>query len=35
MKEEKFKVINFIRELVLTVDKELENYPQKDIEIKK
>lgn len=34
MKEEKFKVINFIRELVLTVDKELENYPKKEIEIK-
>ena len=34
MKEEKFKVINYIRELVLTVDKELENYPKKDIEIK-
>lgn len=34
MKEEKFKVINYIRELVLNVDKNLENFPKKDIEIK-
>lgn len=34
MKEEKFKVIQFIRELILKVDKELENFPKKDIEIK-
>lgn len=34
MKEEKFRVIQFIRELILKVDKELENYPQKDVEIK-
>lgn len=34
MKEEKFKVIQFIRQLILVVDNELENYPKKDIEIK-
>ena len=34
MKEDKFKVIQFIRELILKVDKELENFPKKDIEIK-
>ena len=34
MKEEKFKVIQFIRELILRVDTELDNFPKKDIEIK-
>ena len=34
MKEEKFKVINFIRELIIYLDKYLENFPKKDIEIK-
>lgn len=34
MKEEKFKVINFIRQLILVIDKELENFPKKDLEIK-
>lgn len=34
MKEEKFRVIQFIRELILKVDKELENFPKKDVEIK-
>lgn len=34
MKEEKFKVINFIRDLVIYIDKYLENFPKKDIEIK-
>ena len=34
MKEEKFKVINFIRELIVYIDKYLENFPKKDIEIK-
>lgn len=34
MKEEKFKVINYIRNLVLNVDNNLENFPKKDIEIK-
>jgi hypothetical protein len=34
MKEEKFKVIQFTRELILAVEKELDNFPKKDIEIK-
>lgn len=34
MKTEKFQVINFIRELIIYIDKYLENFPRKDIEIK-
>ena len=34
MKQEKFKVINFIMELIVTIDKELINFPKKDIELK-
>ncbi len=34
MKEEKFKVIQFIRELILSIDKEMDNFPKKDIELK-
>lgn len=34
MKEEKFKVIDFIRELIINIDKNLENFPKKDIELK-
>ena len=34
MKEEKFKVINFIRELVVYIDKYMDNFPRKEIEIK-
>lgn len=34
MKEEKFKVINFIRNLVLNLDNLLDNFPRKDIELK-
>lgn len=34
MKEEKFKIIQFIREFILSVNKELSNFPKKDIEIK-
>lgn len=34
MKEEKFKVIQLIRELILHIDKNLDNFPKKDIEIK-
>ena len=34
MKEEKFKIIQFIRELIIIVDVELDNFPKKDIEIK-
>ncbi len=34
MKTEKFKVLQFVRELILTIDKEMENFPKKDIELK-
>ena len=34
MKEEKFKVIEFIRKLILAIDNELNNFPKKDIELK-
>ena len=34
MKEEKFKVINFTRDLLIIINTELDNFPKKDIEIK-
>ena len=34
MKEEKFKVVNFIREFIVLVDSKLDNFPKKDIELK-
>lgn len=34
MKIEKFKIIQFIRELILIIDKEMDNFPKKDIELK-
>ena len=34
MKAEKFKVIELIRELIIAIDKEMANYPKKDIELK-
>ena len=34
MKEEKIQVINYIRNLIIVIDKELSNFPKKDIEIK-
>ena len=34
MRAEKFKVIDFIREIIVDVDKEMDNFPKKDIEIK-
>lgn len=34
IKEEKFKVIQFIRELIVYIDRNLDNFPKKDIEIK-
>lgn len=34
MKQEKFKIINFIRELIVYIDYNLDNFPRKDIEIK-
>lgn len=35
MKEEKFKILQFIREFIVRTEKELESFPKKDIEIKK
>lgn len=34
MKEEKFKVIDFIRELIVYMDLHLQNFPRKEIELK-
>ena len=34
MKIEKFKIIQFIRDLILTIDKQMNNFPKKDIELK-
>lgn len=34
MKSEKFKILQFIREFILMVDKYMDNYPKKDIELK-
>ena len=34
MKEEKFKIIQYIRELILSIDDNLDNFPKKDIELK-
>lgn len=34
IKEEKFKVIEFIRELIIYIDQNLNNFPKKDIELK-
>ena len=34
MREIKFKVIQFIREFIIIIDKELDNFPKRDIEIK-
>ena len=34
MKEEKFKIIQFIRELIVYIDNNLDNFPKKDIELK-
>ena len=34
MKEEKFKIIQFIRELIIYIDDNLDNFPKKDIELK-
>ena len=33
MKEEKFKLIQFIREFLYKIESELDNFPKKDIEI--
>ena len=34
MKQERFKVINFVRELIILIDSKLDNFPKKDIELK-
>ena len=34
MKEEKFKIIQFIREFLVMIDSQMENFPKKDIELK-
>ena len=34
MKEEKFKIIQYIRELIIHIDSNLDNFPKKDIELK-
>ena len=35
MKEDKFKIINLIKELIIHIDRNLVNFPKKDIEYKK
>ena len=34
MQTEKFKIIQFIREYLLMIDKQMDNFPKKDIELK-
>ena len=34
MKEEKFKIIQYIRELIINIENNLDNFPKKDIELK-
>ncbi|MBQ9298607.1 MAG: four helix bundle protein [Clostridia bacterium] len=34
MRPDKFKIINFIKELIIRVDNCLDNFPKKDIELK-
>ena len=34
MKQEKFKIIQFIREFLIMIDSQMENFPKKDIELK-
>lgn len=34
MKEEKFKIIQYIRELIINIDNNLDNFPKKNIELK-
>lgn len=34
MKEEKFRVIQLIRDLIVAIDNDMVNYPKKDVEIK-
>lgn len=34
MRTENFKIIEFIRQLIIAIDKEMENFPKKDNELK-
>ena len=34
MKKEKFKIIQYIRELIINIDNNLDNFPKKEIELK-
>lgn len=34
MKEVKFKVIELIRDMIITIDKQMDNFPKKEIELK-
>ena len=34
MKQEKFKILQFIRELLIMIDTQMDNFPKKDIELK-
>ena len=34
MNKEKFKIIQFIRELIVYIDNNMDNFPKKDIELK-
>ena len=34
MRTEKFKIIEFIRQSIIAIDKEMENFPKKDNELK-
>lgn len=34
MKKEKFKIIQYIRELIINIDNNLDNFPKKDMELK-
>lgn len=34
VKEEKFKVIQFIKEMLIIIDKQMDNFPKKEIELK-
>lgn len=34
MNKEKFKIIQYIRELIIHIDEQMDNFPKKDIELK-
>lgn len=34
MKYEKFKIINLVKDLIINIDRNLENFPHKEIELK-